>query len=283
MSLSPDGRLFFAPAYDLVYDTGQPYIFSMVRDKAGNLYVGTGDEGKVFKIDPQGKGSLYFQSKELNVFALALDSSDTLYVGTSPDGKVYKVTGPNQSTEFCNPESKYIWSMVFDNSDNLYVGTGANGMIYKVDKSGKKSTFYTCSDNHVVCLTRGCQQQSSCGDLSRRPDCRNHSGRKRICSDGHSAGGGACARLRIVSAPSMRLLPLQGDRDISLLRSRPPRPAQPRLPSQRLAIAVESIAVSAEKSKDSKTVTAPGGEKESAGRQIGRLCHYERWKHGNHL
>ena len=81
LSLSSDGKLFFAPAYDLVYDTGQAYIFSMVRDKAGNLYVGTGDEGKVFKIDPQGKGSLYFQSKELNVFALALDSSDTLYVG----------------------------------------------------------------------------------------------------------------------------------------------------------------------------------------------------------
>ena len=43
----------------------------------------------------KGKGSLYFQSKELNVFALALDSSDTLYAGTSPDGKVYKVTSAN--------------------------------------------------------------------------------------------------------------------------------------------------------------------------------------------
>ena len=58
VSLSYDGKLFLAPAYDLVYDTGQPYIFSMVRDKAGNLYVGTGDGGKVFKVDPAGKGSL---------------------------------------------------------------------------------------------------------------------------------------------------------------------------------------------------------------------------------
>jgi hypothetical protein len=112
VSLTADGKLFLAPAYDLVFDTLQPYIFSMVRDKAGNVYVGTGDEGKVFKIDAQGKGSLYFQSKELNIFAMALDASDTLYVGTSPDGKVYKVSGPNESSEFCNPGSKYIWSMV---------------------------------------------------------------------------------------------------------------------------------------------------------------------------
>jgi hypothetical protein len=89
----------------------------MARDKAGNIYVGTGDEGKVFKIDPQGKGSLYFQSKELDIFAMALDSSDVLYVGTSPDGKVYKVTAADQAREFCNPETKYIWSMIFDDGE----------------------------------------------------------------------------------------------------------------------------------------------------------------------
>lgn len=154
VSLTSDGKLFLAPAYDLVFDTGQPYIFSMAGDKAGNIYLGTGDEGKVFKVDPQGKGSLYFQCKELDIFAMALDASGTLYVGSSPDGKVYKVTGPNQATEFCDPEDKYIWTMVFDDVGNLYVGTGAGGAIYKVDKGGKKELFYTCSDNHVVSLIR---------------------------------------------------------------------------------------------------------------------------------
>ncbi len=154
VSLSSDGKLFLAPGYDLYYDTEQPYIFSMVRDKAGNLYVGTGHEGKVFKVDPQGKGSLYFKCQELDIFALALDSNDTLYVGTSPDGKVYKVTGPNQSTEFCNPEDKYIWSMVFDDAGNLFVGTGVRGIIYKVDRTGKKSTFLDTDDTHIVSLAK---------------------------------------------------------------------------------------------------------------------------------
>ena len=152
VSLAADGRLFLAQEYDLVYDTKQPYIFSMVKDKAGNVYVGTGHEGKVFKIDPSGKGSLYFQSKELDIFALAIDPAGALYVGTSPGGKVYKVTSEEQATEFCDPEDKYIWSLLFDPAGNLYVGTGGRGLILKVDKSGKKSTFYDCDDTHVVSL-----------------------------------------------------------------------------------------------------------------------------------
>ncbi len=45
VSLSADGKLFLAPSYDSVFDTKQPYIFSAVRDKAGNVYLGTGHEG----------------------------------------------------------------------------------------------------------------------------------------------------------------------------------------------------------------------------------------------
>lgn len=152
VSLGPEGRLFLAPAYDLFFDTGQPYIFSMVRDKTGNLYLGTGHAGRVYKVDPQGKGSLYFQTKELDVFAMALDSAGILYVGTSPDGKVYKVTGPNQATEFCNPEDKYIWALLFDDAGNLLVGTGGKGAIFKVTRSGEKSTLYDPDDSNVMCL-----------------------------------------------------------------------------------------------------------------------------------
>lgn len=259
LSLSPDGKIHFAPAYDLVYDTGQSYIFSMVRDKTGNLYLGTGDEGKVYKIDAQGKGSLYFQAKELNVFALALDSSDTLYAGTSPDGKVYKVTGPNQSSEFCNPETKYIWSMAFDNSDNLFIGTGANGAIYKVDKSGKRSDFYTCSDNHVVCLTKDANNNLLAG----------------------TSPGGLIVQISpagkgftLMDTPLEEVHALVVDRygAIYAITSSArgvefaPQAKTSATPATTAATAVVSVTVesqpgSAEIIKDSKTVTAPGGEK----------------------
>ncbi len=155
VSLHWDGRLSLAPEYDLFFDTEQPFIFSMVRDKSGNLFVGTGHAGKVFKVDPRGNGSVYFEAKELDIFALALDAAGNLYAGTSPDGKVYKITGSGQATEFCDPEEKYIWSLLFDDAGNLYVGTGGRGRILKVDPSGRKSDFFDPEDSNVMCLVRG--------------------------------------------------------------------------------------------------------------------------------
>ncbi len=261
VSLSPDGKLYLAPGRDLVFDTQQPYIFSMVRDRAGNLYVGTGDEGKVFRIDPQGKGSLYFQSKELNVFSMALDDSDVLYVGTSPDGKVYKVSGQEQFTEFCNPESKYIWSMIFDDNGNLFVGTGANGTIYKVDKGGEKSTFYTCSDNHVVSLAKGSNKSLLAGT----------SPQGLIIEVTFEEKGFA-----LMDSPLQEVHSLLEDRFGTIYAvassskglsipapSKPASNATPATPAA--AVTMESVISAADTSTDAKAVEAPGGEKGSAG------------------
>ena len=263
LSLSSDGKLFFAPAYDLAYDTGQAYIFSMVRDKAGNLYVGTGDAGKVFKIDPQGKGSLYFQSKELNVFALALDSSDMLYVGTSPDGKVYKVTSAIQSTEFCDPESKYIWTMTFDSADNLYVGTGANGIIYKVDKGGKKSVFYTCSDNHVVSFLRDGSNNLLAGTspagliIQITPDGKGFALMDTPLEEVHGMVMDRFGTIYAVASSA------KGAGTVAA--SKPEAAAAGGASVSVTAIVVESVAAAAGNSQSTKTVTAPGGERASGG------------------
>jgi sugar lactone lactonase YvrE len=156
VSLAPDGTLSLAPAYDALFETGEDYIFSMARDSQGNIYVGTGGSGKVFQIDPQGNGILWFQAKEPNVFALAVDASDVLYAGSSPDGRIYKITGEYEYEEFCNPQARYIWAMVFDDNGNLYVGAGGEGVIRRVDKDGKLESsgtaFYASGDTHVRSL-----------------------------------------------------------------------------------------------------------------------------------
>jgi hypothetical protein len=263
VSLTPDGKLFLAPAYDLVFDTGAPYIFSMVRDKAGNVYVGTGDEGKVFKIDPRGKGSLYFQSKELDVFALAVDASDVLYVATSPDGKVYRVSGPNESAEFCDPESKYIWSMVFDDTGNLYVGTGPRGTVYKVDKSGKISTFYSCNDNHVRCIVRGSGDHLLIGTspgglvIELTPDGKGFTLMDSPLEEVHSLVMDRFGTLYAVASS----LKEAG----ALSTSKPSSKTDETTATPIAAVTIDSIISLQEKPKDTKAVKAPGGEKESAG------------------
>ena len=152
LSIDNHGQLRLGPATELVYETSAPFLWSMVAAPDGTLFVGTGNEGKVFRIDPQGKGSLFFDSAELEAHALALAPNGGLYVGTSPDGRVYKVDRGGAATPFFNADDKYIWTLASDAKGNLFVGTGDKGIIHKVTPDGKASVFYKTNATHVTAL-----------------------------------------------------------------------------------------------------------------------------------
>src|SRR5262249_19688033 len=71
LSIDSHGRLMLGPATELVHETAAPFIWSVVKGSDGSLFMGTGNEGKVFRVDPQGKGSVFFEAAELEVHALA--------------------------------------------------------------------------------------------------------------------------------------------------------------------------------------------------------------------
>src|SRR5436190_24316734 len=91
VSLTSDDELIHAPRFDLVFNTEQTLVWSTVADSKGNVYLGTGHDGKIFKIDPSGKGTMLARVPELDVLALAVDNKDVLYAGSGPDGKVNKI------------------------------------------------------------------------------------------------------------------------------------------------------------------------------------------------
>ena len=152
LSLSADGQLSLAPKFDSVFDSDQALVWSAVVDNKKNVFVGTGHDGKVFKVDASGSSSLFFDAAELDALALALDSDQTLYVATSPDGKVYKVSSEGKASVFFDPEDKFIWDMAFDRKGNLFAATGNKGKIYKVNKEGKGEVFYDSGQSNMICL-----------------------------------------------------------------------------------------------------------------------------------
>src|SRR4051812_23973303 len=79
VSISSEGRILLAPKFESVFDSDQALIWSAVYDNKNNLYVGTGHDGKVFKIDSKGTSSLFFDAPELDVLALALDVEQNIY------------------------------------------------------------------------------------------------------------------------------------------------------------------------------------------------------------
>jgi len=60
LSLTNEDRLVLAPRFEPVFNTEQPFVWSAAADSKGNIYLGTGHDGKVFKVDSSGKGSQNF-------------------------------------------------------------------------------------------------------------------------------------------------------------------------------------------------------------------------------
>jgi sugar lactone lactonase YvrE len=156
VSITTEGRLELSPPFDLLFETGDPYVWALAQDSRGRVFVAGGNEGKVYVYSMaaagRGTGSVFFQAKEIEVHALAVDAADNLYVGSSPDGKVYRVTPDGASSVFFEPKSKYIWSLTFDKKGNLYVGTGDKGELFKVDREGRGTTIYKNGDKHIRSL-----------------------------------------------------------------------------------------------------------------------------------
>src|SRR5262249_38956823 len=124
VSIADNGALTLAPSLIEVFATKPAYIWSAAADNAGNIYLGRGHEGRVFKVDPSGKGSLLYKTSELDVMALAIDAQGNVFAGTAPDGKVYRIAPNGEAKVFFEPKTKYIWSLVFDTHGRLLVVTG---------------------------------------------------------------------------------------------------------------------------------------------------------------
>ena len=152
LSLTNEDRLVLAPRFESVFNSQQPFIWSSAVDSRGNLILGTGHDGKVYKVDSSGKGEAIADLAELDVFAIAVDSKDAVYAATSPNGKVYRIESGGQPQVFFDPEDKYIWSMVFDKQGRLIVATGDKGVIYRVGTDGKGQVFYDTDETHVISL-----------------------------------------------------------------------------------------------------------------------------------
>src|SRR5436190_3049871 len=151
LSLTSDDELILAPRFDMVFNTEQTLVASIAADSKGNVYLGTGHDGKIFKVDSSGKGAMLVDLNELDVLALAVDNKDVLYAGTSPDGKVYKIEN-GMAKEFFDPKAKYIWSLLFDKQGRLLVGTGDKGVIYRVAPDGTGKPFYDTDETHIISM-----------------------------------------------------------------------------------------------------------------------------------
>jgi len=102
------------------FDPGSKYIWDMVLDNAGALYVATGDHGEVYKVSSNGQHMLFFQSDEVHIRVLALDPKGNLIAGSDGSGLVYRIAPNGEAFVLYSAPKKEITALAIDGAGNIY-------------------------------------------------------------------------------------------------------------------------------------------------------------------
>lgn len=164
--ISSEGALRLSRQLKPLADLKAMHIWDVVEDKAGNLFVATGDDGKLYKVATDGTLSVVYEGEESQILCLTLGTDSMVYAGTGPGGKLIRIdpkTG--KSHTFPALPEHYIWSLAADqDTGTLYVGTGPKGRIYRLPRGADKATlWYTTTQDHVLCLAMGQHHQLYAG------------------------------------------------------------------------------------------------------------------------
>ena len=139
--------VYFAPA--------TKYIWDLLLDKPGNLYVATGDHGEIYKVTPKGEHSLFFKSDETHIRVLALDSQGNVIAGTDGSGLVYRISPAGEAFVLYSAPKKEITALALDREGNIYAAGVGEKRAGASSSSGATSLLLTMAPPAPVSPTPG--------------------------------------------------------------------------------------------------------------------------------
>src|SRR6266436_8961121 len=102
------------------FDPGSKYIWDIVLDNSGALYVATGDHGEIYKVSPNGQHSLFFKSDEVHIRVLAIDLKGNLIAGSDGSGLVYRIAPNGEAFVLYSAPKKEITALAIDGAGNIF-------------------------------------------------------------------------------------------------------------------------------------------------------------------
>jgi WD40 repeat protein len=102
------------------FEPGTKYIWDLVLDDAGTLYVATGDHGEIFRVTSKGDHSVFFKSDEAHIRELAFDAKGNLIAGSDGSGLVYRISPSGEGFVLYSAPKKEITALAIDKTGNIY-------------------------------------------------------------------------------------------------------------------------------------------------------------------
>lgn len=156
LALSSDGRLALAPVWKRVADAETSFVWALLPGPGGTVFAGSGD-GKVLRIDAQGRSAVFADLGSGSVHALAPAPGGALYAALSPEGKVFRIGADGKPVLHAQVEPRYVWALIAEPDGTLSAATGDPGQVLRIAPNGAVSVFFDAAESHVRSLVRGPQ------------------------------------------------------------------------------------------------------------------------------
>ncbi|HUT28592.1 MAG TPA: hypothetical protein VMX13_02285 [Sedimentisphaerales bacterium] len=117
------------------------YIFAIATDIKGNIYLGTGPQGKVYRFDPFSRDSsqVIYDSPDKNILSLAAGDDGFVYAGSDDRGVIYKIdpqTG--KASALYDSEQPEITALLLNKQGDLYAAATSAEMAQAESKFAAK-------------------------------------------------------------------------------------------------------------------------------------------------
>ncbi len=157
VAVADRGRLFLAPRLSRIGPefraSGAAHVWAAAADARGNVYLGTGPEGRIMRIAPSGTASVFFTTAEPMVTALLALPDGSLLAGTSPEGKIYRIRADGTGEVWSASEERYVWALARAEDGTVFAGTGDNGLVLQIAGTGVAEPLFDSNESHITTLT----------------------------------------------------------------------------------------------------------------------------------
>lgn len=145
LRLEPDG------SFTTLWDSPDRQAFCVAARGEGVVYVGTGPEGKVWKVSG-GSAEVLFDAPAEYIWDLALDAAGNLFVATGPEGQIFRIGTDGEARLFYDAKQRHVLCLALGDDGTVYAGTGDGGLIYRISPEGKAFVLYETEQDEVRCL-----------------------------------------------------------------------------------------------------------------------------------
>ncbi|HEU4726217.1 MAG TPA: two-component regulator propeller domain-containing protein [Candidatus Eisenbacteria bacterium] len=154
VTIDSEGSLSLGASWDSLVTKvdGASYIWAAARDSKGRLWLGTGDEGRIYRWAPGSGLSLVWDTDASEITSIAIDAADNVYAGSSPGGVIYRVGAKGDTTRYYDTAEGSVWSLLVGKDGVLYAGTGSAGKIFKITAPKAGALLAETKDANVMVL-----------------------------------------------------------------------------------------------------------------------------------